>query len=531
MPAPSSSQSAPSTPADLSDAIVSALEAWSPDQADPSGVRPVKRRHFREVWRLTVAGKPAYLKWFPRDGGGWRERLKRRFTGSPALTEYRNLVALQEARIPAPRAAALLSGLTLHGRKGDAVLSWAIEPAEPLDEILQRHRRNATPFPDRRAFFNHVVGLLQQLQLARLGHKDLHFGNFLHRPLPTDPHALFLLDAYAVHPGGLSRADLLVLGHSAQAHATRSELLRGWKRLVGAPDDRKRPPLPPLANPVSKRQWRKSVERMTSPGDGAVDRVRFTPPNGSEYRGLCFTRQRFPWRYAPASHLTLSPADWARELPRLWEQLRAETLQPLKRSPSGDVWAGEVVLAGVPIEVVIKRPYRRKLYRYLTEIGRGSRTWRAWWKSWALIARGIPAAWPLLFLERRTAGAVTDQLLICERVPGTQLDRIDLRSLAPDDRDRLLRRVGRLLRRIDDTGLVHFDTKASNILIRPDLSTGPTPVLVDVDGVRTYTWRGEGLRRLLRSMRDHHPHFTDADAASLTFGYDPWRRAIHERAG
>lgn len=531
-----------------------AVERWA-GGGHGDDVRPVKVRAFREVWRVTVADRGAYLKWFPTDRLTWRERLKRRLGGAPAIREYRNLLVLQELRLPSPRALALLRGLRREGRVGDAVLTWAVEPSEPLDELLNRCRREATALPQRRAWFEAVVGLLEKLARSGLGHDDLHFGNLLHAPTPQSPHGLVLLDAYALHPGRLTLHDLLVLGYSAQAHATRTELLRGWRRLLaatpggvrgaggsykasshragssregafrgGASRGEASSPLPPLANAVTRRQWRKAVERMCRPGGGGCEAVEWVAPDGGLYRGLCFVRQRFPHRHSVASGLTLSSGEWLREWPRLWEQLVSETLEPLKRSASGDVWGGEVVLTGVPVEVVVKRAYRRYAYRYITELGRGTRTWRAWWKSWALLARDIPTAWPLLMLQRRRLGVVTDQLIVFERVPGRQLDRTDLLSLSTDERERLFRRVGRLLRRIDDTDLVHFDTKASNILIRPDPVLGPGPVLVDVDGVRTYSWRGEGLRRLIQSMREHHPDFTDHDAESLRRGYAPWAR-------
>ena len=49
--------------------------------------------------------------------------------------------------------------------------------------------------------------------------------------------------------------------------------------------------------------------------------------------------------------------------------------------------------------------------------------------------------------------------------------------------------------------------------------------LIDVDGVRHYSWRGEGIRRLLRSMRDH-PQYTPADSLALCRGYAPWAKVV-----
>jgi tRNA A-37 threonylcarbamoyl transferase component Bud32 len=485
--------------------IEAAMQRW------PEGAVAVKVRDYREIWRIEIPGLPsgAYLKWYPRGRWGGFVWAKRLLLGDPALREYNNLVRLQQLGIAAPRAIAFLSGLSLGGRKGDGVLSHALEPSEPLDQLLHRCKREAAPLPDRRKLFAEVLQIVGALSKSRLGHADLHFGNILiHR------NRLHLIDAYAVHTGGLTPADLEVLGHAAQGHATRTELVRAWQKLAT-----RSAPLPPLSSSTSRRQWRKAVERSTRDSD-YVGQVKIGP-----WSGLHFRQHRFPLRYSRASGLVVESGDWEREFPRLLAEIEGETLRPLKRSGSGDVWSGEVVLAGVPLGVVVKRPFRSKVYRYVTEIGRGSRAWRGWRKSWMLIARGIPAAWPLLVLERRAAGVVIDQLLVCERVEGEQLDGVDLDALGGFGRDRLLRRVGRLLRRIDDTGIVHFDTKASNIMIRGDEVLGPSPVLVDVDGVRSYRWRGEGIRRLDRSMRDHHPHYTEADAASLRAGYAPFARS------
>lgn len=476
---------------------------------------PVKVRPYRQVWRVEHppggGGQAMYLKWYPRRG----QFLKRRVRGNPALAEYDRLQRLQLARIPSPRAVAYLAGMMLGGHKGDAVLTAAIEPGELLDDVVRRASAEGRTFTvaERRDLAAQVVGLVSQLAKARLGHRDLHFGNFLRSP-PGAGGKLHLLDAYAVEPGALTARHVEQLAFSAGSSATRTDLLRAWRRI--GPDGA---PLPRIDSRTARRQWRKSVERMCTETDyaGRVDLA-------GGWRCSYFKRTKITQRWSAASGLTISADDWRREWPRLLQQVESETLYPLKRGASGDVWAGEVVLAGRPVEVVLKRPFRRHAYRYVTELGRGSRAWRAWWKAWALLARNIATAWPLAVFERRVAGVVVDQAVVCERVAGTQLDGIDFEALGHEASSTLLRRVGRLLRRIDDTGIVHFDTKASNILIATGPARGLIPVLVDVDGVRPYSWRGEGLARLQRSMRDHHPAFTEALAAELSAGYSPFAK-------
>jgi tRNA A-37 threonylcarbamoyl transferase component Bud32 len=140
-----------------------------------------------------------------------------------------------------------------------------------------------------------------------------------------------------------------------------------------------------------------------------------------------------------------------------------------------------------------------------------------------LIGRNLPTAWPLLLLEKRKLGYVTDAIVVFERVPGTTLSRADLDAMPPAQREMLFRRLGRLLRKIEEFGFSHFDAKASNWIVRPDERHGPDPVLIDVDGVRQRRWVALGIRRLLRSMQDHK-QYTITDSLHLCQGYAPFAR-------
>lgn len=213
----------------------------------------------------------------------------------------------------------------------------------------------------------------------------------------------------------------------------------------------------------------------------------------------------------------------------LRSQIEADQLEILKRSASGDVLAGEVILGGKPIPVIVKRPRRRYWYRYLNEIGRGGRARRAWYKTWRLIYRSIPTAWPMLMMEKRVLGYVTDSVIVCERIPGATLAGVDLDAMRPPQRDMLLRRTGRLLRQLEQTGLYHWDAKASNWIVLDDPRRGPTPILIDVDGIRCHWGIGEGMRRLLLSMREH-PQYTPEDSLALCQGYAPFARIYREEA-
>ena len=459
----------------------------------------LKDRGYRQVWRFEFDGKPYYLKFYPRRAG----RLKRAIRGNPALREFRRLQMLQTAEIPAPRVRTVLVGFQISGQIGDAVVSEAIEPSVQLDQYLSDLKLRGEPIAEHRRLVTQLLDIVGRLARAGMGHADLHLGNFL---LHDDQ--LFLLDGYAVRPGGLKMNDVLLLGHSVSRFATTTDLLRGWWALD------QQGPLP-AKNKVSRRQWRKFVERSRgeNPWFGRIEI--------GDWRGFYFKQSKFPRRWASASGLTVSASTWQTAWPQLFKKIESGRLTALKRSRSGDVWAADIALGETQLPIVIKRPYKRYWYRYINEIGRGSRAWRAWIKAWRLIARNIPTAWPLLILEERTLGYVTDSIIVFQRVEGPTLASMNLDELDERSRDILFRRAGQVLRQIDGLGLSHFDAKSSNWIVQADEGRGPRPILIDVDGIRTRRWAALGVQRLLRAMREH-PQYTPADSLALCQGYAPY---------
>jgi tRNA A-37 threonylcarbamoyl transferase component Bud32 len=464
----------------------------------------VKDRGYRQVWRFSHQDQAYYLKFYPRVAP-----LKRLFRGSPALREFFRLQWLQKARIPAPRAVATLSGFRLNNQLGDAVILEAIEPAVTLDVYLNNLQWEGEAIADHLHLAQQVRTLVYQLGRAGFGHSDLHLGNFL-----LKDQRLFLLDAYAVQSGGLKLDHVLQLGHSVRGLATRTDLQRGWE-LLGSGSAM------PKKNPVSRRWWRVGERRST--GENRY----FGRLKLDGWSGHYFKQFKYPRRGFAASRLQITEKDWSDAWPRLMGQIESGQLEVLKRTASGEVLGGEIVLGGHPVGIIVKRPRRKLWYRYINEIGRGSRARRAWKKSWSLIVRGIPTAWPLLLMERRVMGYVVDQVIVFERVAGPTLERVNLDDLPPLQRDRLLRRCGRLLRQLEADGLYHYDAKASIWIVRPDEKLGPSPVLIDVDGIRRVPWVALGIERLLRSMKSH-PEYTPEDSLALCQGYAPGSRVQRE---
>src|SRR6266480_345741 len=242
----------------------------------------VKDRGYRQVWRFETNGKPYYLKFYPREGSF----AKRIIRGNPAMREFTRLVALQKASVPSPRAIAVLSGFRLKNELGDAVILEGIEPAVQLDQYLSDRDLRTEGSPDHQGLREQVIKLVHQLSLAKLGHSDLHLGNFLLRD-----GKIYLLDGYAVRPGGLRTKDLLLLGHSARRFATTTDLLRGWRELTSGGDM-------PAVNRDSRRLYRKFLERATR-----ENRYFGKLSDSRGWRGHFVKEMKFSRRFSTASQM------------------------------------------------------------------------------------------------------------------------------------------------------------------------------------------------------------------------------------
>lgn len=468
----------------------------------------VKDRGYRQVWRFEFGGRAYFLKWYPRDAA---PAVKRLVVGNPAMREFAKLLALQKARIPSPRAVAVLKGFKIRQRQGDAVILEAIEPSIQLDRYLNDCDLAGGHVPDRRKLVDQLIELVYLLGRSKLGHDDLHLGNVL-----LADGRLHLLDGYAVDSGGLKLRHVMMLGHAASRWATRADLVRGWRVLRATESP------PPATNPVSPRLHRKFLRR-TLGENPYFGRISVDGWQGHFVKGL-----KLPRWWAPASGLRVSADDWHRQWPTL-SRLIAEA-DVLKRSRSGDVLGTTLQLGGRAVEVVVKRPRRKTLWRQINAFGRPGKARRSWVKAWKLAIRNFPVEWPLLFVERRTLGYVTHSMLIVARIPGRTLADQDLDAMPPEDRRTLFRRVGRTLRRLERHGFSHCDAKSSNWIVVADPNRGPVPLIIDVDGIRHYRWDGAGIERVLRSMKEH-PQYTREDSRNLCLGYAPFARVVEEEPG
>jgi tRNA A-37 threonylcarbamoyl transferase component Bud32 len=279
---------------------------------------------------------------------------------------------------------------------------------------------------------------------------------------------------------------------------------------------------PGRKNAMRRRQYRKFLEACV--GENRF----FGKMTLGEWSGNFYKQFKFPRRWSRVSQIEETREDWEREWPNLLARIEADQLEIIKRSASGDVLCGQVVIGGKPVDVIVKRPRRSKWYRYVTEIGRGGRSARAWKKAWSLVVRDVPTAWPMLVMEKRRLGYVVDSVIVLERVHGKELAAVDLDAMEAGDRQDLFRRLGRTLRDLESKGLNQYDSKGTNWIVVEDEKLGPVPVIVDVDGIRRWVPDMWPIDRLLSSMREH-PQYSVGDSRELCLGYAPFARLVRER--
>lgn len=445
----------------------------------------------REVWRVDLCGRCRLVHFHRRSTAGAR---------GLALRHFSNLQLLQKAGIAAPRAVAHLVGYRLDNDVGDAVLLDASEDAIPLAEL------DATRWRDgafHRRMVEQFIILLRRLGESKLGHASLD-----RTTLGIRDDALFVLDPMPLHRGGLSMRDLYALHQAFRDVATRTDVLRVWR--IVAPGSRL-----PVRNPMvldNARMLARSARRGTAP---------FARFDDAGWTVTFAGQSPCPGEWSMASRRAVSE-DAMRDA---WRDLRARLeagqLEVLKDDRSGMILAGEMVLAGRPLPVIVKRP-RRRSWRVLVEFGSLAKAVRTWIKSWTAVGLDVACERPILLATRTSLGFVRDACLVCERVPGVVLAEYDLSALGRGRRRRdLLHRCGAALRRMNVAGFENYDAKSYNWIVYVGRNQSATPVMIDLDGIRSYRWYDFGLKRLVRSLRQHRACDKE-DLVHLARGYAPF---------
>jgi tRNA A-37 threonylcarbamoyl transferase component Bud32 len=433
---------------------------------DPPGAGALLVKHFR----VASARRSA------------RERWKAWLGASPADREWRRLGELRRAGVPVPEP---LACGALPGGDRAVVLRWL--DGEPLAAAL------AGPAPARRRLLAALGEAVARLHAAGVEHRDLHGGNVLvcgGRPV--------LLDVQRARRSRSRRArlrDLAWLDYSLASALSTTDRVRLRAAALGRArpfDAETRALLRAIGTGSTRRaaaHARSRTRRSLRPGrlaaKAAVD----------DLRGL---RLR-----------AFDPAALEAALRGHRTALAARDARVLKDDARARVTRG----AAGGAHVVLKEHPWRGLGRALADLVRGSAGRRAWRGGHGLLARGVGAARPLAFLERRRLGLPIQSLVVLEDLrPAEPADACE--RLAPAD---VVDACGRLALALHRRGVDHGDLKASHVFVCA-AARGSEARLIDLEGVRfprrlSDARRLEALAELNASLPDRFP----ADARRRAF--------------
>ncbi len=456
------------------------VEAWLRGES-ASGAHPpaevLRDNPRRRLVRLPASGGCSLLVKQFRLGTGrhaLREALKEWIGRSPAVREWRALLALRAAGVcvPEPLALARLAD-------GDRLLVLRFVAGRPLKDALR------APKKERRRLLSLLGTRIAALHAEGYVHGDLHHGNIVVGE--SGPVLLDLQHARRSRRRRRRLRDLAHLDHALSYIASRTDRLRMLAAALC------------LAHPLD------------APGRGLLRELAgLTQARAMAHAESRTRRCLRPGRaYARISHLS-------------WHGLRAsdvvpsELIQALRTHAEASSAPAVVkrdkraLVTAVRLgtqAVIVKEHRARGLGRALADLLRGSAAWRAWRGGHGLLHRGIGAARPLAFLERRVFGVPTASLVVLEDLrpdwpadcppPGT-----DLASVLPA--------LGRLAVTLRLQGVDHGDLKGGNVYLRQGPRGIPEARLIDLENVvfRRRVGERSGIRALAQlnaSLPDTYP--------------------------
>lgn len=467
------------------------VEAWLAGQRAGAELRDGPRR--RIVLLETDAGRLLVAKQFRSASGrhARRERWKARLGVAPAARERRALARAQAAGAPvaAPLGLADLAS-------GDCLLVLERIDGAPLADALR------APAPQRHVLLTELGRAVAALHAAGLAHGDLHHGNVL-----AGTAGPVLLDLQHARTWTPSRAlrDLGFLDASLRALVSapdRLRVLRAGLGLALRPDPRDRAALRPALGASSARlgeRARSRTRRALRPG-----RAYAAVAAGSE-RGL---------RVRELAAATVADA-----------LVRHRAGGPGVRLLKDDGRSRVSALAAGEHALVVKEVRARGWRRPLADLVRGSPARRAWRAGHGLRLRGIGAALPLAFVERRRFGLPVASALLLEDLSGdVPADRAALDAPALFDANAVVSTLGRLALALHRAHVHHGDLKASHVLLRP-APHGLEPRLIDLESVRLDVALADSAR--LRALAQLNASLPDAyPAAARRRAFERYARAL-----
>ena len=452
------------------------VEAWLRGDAD-ARAEVLRDNPRRRLVRLSTPGAGALLVKQFRLGTGrhaLREALKERIGYSPAVREWRALLSLRAARVSVPEPLALA-----RLEDGDRLLVLRYVAGRPLLGALD------APKKERRRLLSLLGSRIAELHAGGFVHGDLHHGNIV----VGDDGPILLDLQHARRTAGQRRRlrDLAHLDHALSYFASRTDRLRTLAAALG------------LARPLDAAGRRLLQELAALTKARAIAHAQ-SRTRRSLRPGRAYTRIRYrSWRGLRGSDV---PA--AELIEALGAHARASAAPALvKRDERALVTA---VLLGKKA-VIVKEHRARGLARAFADLLRGSAAWRAWRGGHGLLHRGIGAARPLAFLERRVLGIPTASLVVLEDL------RPDWPADCPPagaDLAGVLSMLARLAARLRLQGADHGDLKGGNVYVRQGPGGALEARLIDLESVVFRRHAGEqrairALAQLNASLPDSYP--------------------------
>lgn len=447
----------------------------------------------RRLVRLEApAAGPLLVKHFRVASGRHplRERLKAALGRSPADREARRLARLHAAGVPVPPP--LARGVLPDGDR-ILVLPW-IDGAS-LATVL------AQPPAGRRRALEALGRAVARLHAAGLVHGDLHADNLLFAD--GDPVLLDLQHARRSRGRAARRRDLGALDYSLRDRASLPDRVRlraaalGLRRPFDAAARRSLRAVGDAARRRAHAHGASRTRRRLRPGR-LVARLRLDEGAGLRWRA-------FPDRAAA-------------EALRAHREVvaRATRAAPDGDAPDGLLQAGPRgavtrVRAG-GLHLVVKEGRADGPARALADAVRGSAARRGWRGGHGLLAREVPAALPLAFVERRRLGLPVRSWLVLEDLAPAP-DALAAAVAAPGP---TLEALGALLARLHRRDVDHGDLKATHVFLARGAAGGgdgaPRAVLVDLEHVRFPRRLAEARR--LRALAELNASLPDAVPAA-----------------
>ncbi len=411
---------------------------------------------------------------------GRQETLRRAIGYGPAGREWRSQRAChrKELAVARPLAHATLTN-------GEELFIRGYEAGEELRSWLSRAQGCDETRCQRRAFLEALGGEVARLHRAGWVHGDLHTGNIL-VSREGDPR---FLDLQRARPSRRARARLLDLARLdaslANSGVSLPDRIRVRRAAVGGDGaDRSRvrhrvQQIGTASVRLARRQARRRTRRTL------VAHQRFAAASDRGWRGL---RRSEIAPDALAAVLASHRKAIASSQPSV---VKHDHRAQVTRATLGDQ------------RVVVKQVVKAGHWRRIADTVRGSPARRAWLAGYGLAIRGVHAALPLAFLERRVLGVPVASIIVLEDLGDSPTAEHQL-AQAPAEAANALAQLVIALHRAE---IEHGDLQASHIHFVPT-PAGVRPALIDLEGVRFE--RPATQRRRIQALAELNASIPDA---------------------